>query len=211
MGLTIHYHGRIKSQSLIPELVAEVEDICQTMNWAYTLIDRVLEGVPEDYAGLLGVAPDQGYQARGISFQMHEKSERVTLCFGPDGLTLSPMALYRPDLTDWADDMLAHHSFTKTQFAGVECHVAICRLLKYLAGKYFLYLEVTDEGNYYETEDLRALEKKFGVYGEVLDQVSTALQSADLKKATSIPDLLNMLTEALPGIDIRVVGDTEEE
>lgn len=211
MGLTIHYHGRIKSQNLIPELVAEVEDICQTMNWKYNLTDRLLEGVPEDYVNLLDVAPGEGYRARGISFQAHEQSEWVSLCFGPDGLTLSPMALYRPDLTDWADDMLAHYSFTKTQFAGVECHVAICRLLKYLAGKYFSYLEVNDEGDFYETEDLRTLEQKFGVYGEVLDQVSSALQKADLQKATSIPDLLNLLTEALPGVDIRIVGSSEEE
>ena len=211
MGLTIHYHGRIKSQTLIPELVTEVEDICQTMNWKYNLTDRLLEGVPEDYVNLLDVVPGEGYRARGISFQAHEQSEWVSLCFGPDGLTLSPMALYRPDLTDWADDMLAHYSFTKTQFAGVECHVAICRLLKHLAGKYFSYLEVNDEGDFYETEDLRALEQKFGVYGEVLDQVSSALQKADLQKATSIPDLLNLLTEALPGVDIRIVGDSEEE
>jgi len=211
MGLTIHYHGRIKSQSLIPELVTEVEDICQTMNWKYNLTDRLLEGVPEDYLGLLGAGTGEGFRAQGISFQVLEDSEWVSLCFGPDGMTLSPMALYRPDLTDWSDDMLAHYSFTKTQFAGVESHITICRLLKYLAGKYFLYFKVNDEGDYYETEDLHALEKKFGVYGEVLDQVSTALQKADLKKATSIPDLLNMLTKALPGIDIRVVGDTEEE
>jgi len=211
MGLTIHYHGRIKSQDLVPQLVSEVEDICLTMDWDYNLTDRILEGVPEDYAGLLCVAGGEGYRARGISFRMHDKSGWVSLCFGPDGLTLSPMALFRPDLTDWADDMLAHYSFTKTQLAGPDCHVAICRLLKYLARKYFSYLEVSDEGEYYETEDLGVLKQKFGMYGEVLDQVSSALQKTDLKKATTIPELLTMLTKALPGMDIRVVGGSEEE
>jgi len=211
MGLTIHYNGKIKSPSLIPELIHEVEDICRTMNWKHQTIDRVLKGVPEDYVNLLGITPGEGYRAHGISFQVHKDAESVMLSFGPDGRTLSPMALYRPDLTDWADDMLAHYSFTKTQFAGPEAHAAVCRLMKYLAGKYFLYLEVSDEGDFYETENMAALERKFNAYGDAVDQVANAISKADLKKVTSVPDLLNMLTKALPGMDIRVVGDMTAE
>lgn len=175
MGLTLHYHGRISSNDRLPALVAEVADVCRSMDWSFGPIDMLLEGVPQDYVSLLGPAAANGYRARGIWFQVHEKAESTTLCFGPDGLTLSPMALHRPDLTDWDDDMLAHHNFTKTQFAGPEAHRVLCRFLKYLAGKYFSYLEVNDEGDFYHTEDALALDRRFNDYGRAFHQLSQAI------------------------------------
>jgi hypothetical protein len=211
MGLTIHYHGRISSNNRIPELTAEVTDVCQTMGWRYGLIDEILEGVPQDFVNMLGPAAVGGYRASGLWFQVHEKAESTTLCFGPDGLTLSPMALHRPDLTDWDDDMLAHYTFTKTQYAGPEAHMALCRFLKYLSTKYFSYLEVKDEGNFYHAEDTDTLKQQFYGYGKLLNQGSIAVAGAKLEKATSIPELLDLLTKAMPGVDIRLLGPELEE
>lgn len=212
MGLTVHYFGKLTSPAGVFGLIDEVSDICESAGWEYEVIDRVLEGVPDDYLKLL----DDGataFHARGISFQVHEKAESTMLCFGPDGRTLSPMALFRPDLTDWNDDLLAHYSFSKTQFAGPDGHVVLCRILKYLFGKYFAEVEVNDEGEYYHTEDRALLDQKFGDYDEALSKVSTALAGAKLEKATTIPELMAMLREALPDAEIRLVSedDSEEE
>ena len=34
MGLSIHYSGYIRSQSLLDPLIEEVKDICETLQWA---------------------------------------------------------------------------------------------------------------------------------------------------------------------------------
>lgn len=210
MGLTLHYTGKLTSPSLLPEMIDEVADICESAGWEYQLIDLELEGVPEDYLKLLDDKATK-YRARGISFSVHEKAESTMFCFGPDGRTLSPMALFRPDLTDWNDDMLAHYSFTKTQFAGADGHVVLCKILKYLFGKYFSEVEVNDEGEYYYTEDRTLLDQRFGAYDEAFAKVSTALSGAKLEKATTIPELMAMLREALPDAEIRLVSGEEEE
>jgi hypothetical protein len=191
-------------------MIDEVADICESAGWEYQLIDLELEGVPEDYLKLLDDKATK-YRARGISFSVHEKAESTMFCFGPDGRTLSPMALFRPDLTDWNDDMLAHYSFTKTQFAGADGHVVLCKILKYLFGKYFSEVEVNDEGEYYYTEDRTLLDQRFGAYDEAFAKVSTALSGAKLEKATTIPELMAMLREALPDAEIRLVSGEEEE
>lgn len=211
MGLTLHYFGKLTSYDRLPDLIDEVADICESASWEYQIIDMVLEGVPEDYLKLLDEEATE-YRARGISFRVHEKAESTMFCFGPDGRTLSPMALFRPDLTDWSDDMLAHYSFTKTQLAGADGHVVLCKIMKYLFGKYFAEVEVNDEGEYYHTEDRTLLDRQFGVYDEAYAKVSTALAGVKMEKATTIPELMAMLREALPDAEIRLVsGDEEEE
>lgn len=206
MGLTLHYSGKLTNPSRVSELTDEVADICESAGWAYQLIDHVLEGVPEDYLKLLDDEATE-FRARGISFRVHEKAESTMLCFGPDGRTLSPMALFRPDLTDWSDDMLAHHSFSKTQFAGANGHVVLCKILKYLFGKYFSESEVNDEGEYYHTENRELLDRRFGEYDAAFSKVSTALSGAKLEKATTIPELMAMLRAALPDAEIRLVSE----
>lgn len=209
MGLTLHYFGRLTSPARIPDLIDEVADICESAGWEYQVFDHVLEGVPEDYLKLVAGNATE-FQAKGISFRVHEKAESTMLSFGPDGRTLSPMALFRPDLTDWSDNMLAHYSFTKTQLAGAEGHIVLCKILKYLFGKYFTEVEVNDEGEYYHTEDRALLDRRFGDYDEAFSKVSTALLGAKLEKATTIPELMAMLREALPDAEIRLVSDEEE-
>ncbi|TXF87795.1 hypothetical protein FUA23_17195 [Neolewinella aurantiaca] len=209
MGLTLHHSGRLTSPEHVPELIHEVADICESAGWNYQIVDRVLHGVPEDYLRLIDEQATE-FRAQGISFQVHEKAESTMLCFGPDGRTLSPMALFRPDLTDWSDDMLAHYSFTKTQLAGAEGHIVLCRILKYLFGKYFSEVEVNDEGEYYHTGDRELLEKQFAAYDEALSKITTVLSNANLEKATTIPELIAMIKAALPDAEIRLVSDEEE-
>ena len=38
MGLSIHYSGTIKDAILVDDLITEVADICQSLNWTYTII-----------------------------------------------------------------------------------------------------------------------------------------------------------------------------
>ena len=42
MGLTIHYSARLKNINLLPALVHEVADICQSMGWEAQEINEIV-------------------------------------------------------------------------------------------------------------------------------------------------------------------------
>lgn len=46
MGLTLHYSARINSPDCLPEVVAEVADICRCNGWKYILLDSTPPGLP---------------------------------------------------------------------------------------------------------------------------------------------------------------------
>jgi len=63
----------------------------------------------------------------------------------------------------------------KTQFASPEVHVWIVGLLKYLKKRYIADLQVSDEGEYWETGDIRVLREKMDLIGKKIEQLSTEL------------------------------------
>jgi hypothetical protein len=75
MGLSIHYSGKIKSETLIEKLTLETEDICQSLNWKYQVIKKPNE--------------DQLY---GICFSP-DGCEPVFLTFLPGGRLCTPLNL----------------------------------------------------------------------------------------------------------------------
>lgn len=211
MGLTLHYSGTLTSPSILEALVAEVEDICQTMEWRYHLIDVVVDkDVPRRFIDEFGGYGANGFELRGISFQVHEKSESVSLSFAPDGSLVSLMNLLVADKIDDFDDGLIHWLFTKTHFAGPEAHVAICKLLKHLAGKYFSTFEVRDEADYYHSENHAELEERFAAYDSAYTSVTDAIAGAGLDQANSVEELMSLLAKVLPDAEIRYIGDEEE-
>jgi hypothetical protein len=165
MGLSIHYSGTIKNISLIPLLTEEVQDICKVFNWDFHLFD------------------DETF--KGICFSPPE-CEPVFLSFLNNGKLCSPVMLQY-------DIQPATTLFTKTQFAGIEVHKAIIKLLKHLKYCYFSQFDLMDEGGYWESDDEQVLQKQFAKYNIMLEAVSAAL--LDLKKengetAASLADRL---------------------
>ena len=148
MGLSIHYKGVLKSPDLIRPLIEESVDICEVMGWRYNLAaDDLLEGI--------SITP--------------EKCETLTLTFLPDGKLASRAFIL---LNMPADAAI----FTKTQYAGMDTHMAIIHLLRYLSGKYFRAFELMDEGNFWETNDVEVLRSQFSCYEVALNAVSNALK-----------------------------------
>ncbi len=92
---------------------------------------------------------DYAGPVKGIEIQPHEDSEPLRLEFDRD--------LYVQD-------------FTKTQFAPIEIHVQVVELLHLLIPQ-FESIEVTDEGEYFETGDLTLLAQHRNRCLEVLDEL----------------------------------------
>ena len=148
MGLSIHYNGIIKDGSLIPKLVDEVKDICNSLQWKYHLFDDVL--------------------VKGICFSPPE-CEPLFFTFSKSGVLCSPVLLQY-------DIHPATTISVKTQFAGMDVHKAVIKLLKHLKANYFSEFELSDEGYYWETGDETILKKRFREYEFLLDTVCEALQ-----------------------------------
>lgn len=146
MGLSIHYSGMIKNNALIPQLVEEVQDVCDVLGWPWHLNNETVVG---------------------ISFTPPE-CETVGLNFLSNGEIVSKvMLLYN-----------IHPATTvsvKTQFAGMEVHMAVIKLLKHLAKQYFSRFELTDEGQYWETGDEELLRKYFRAYNGLMNAVQTTM------------------------------------
>jgi hypothetical protein len=149
MGLSIHFSGTIKHPSQIPSLVAEVTDICDSKQWKYQVID-----LPDADA------------LRGIVVSP-EGSESIFLSFLPNGQLCSPINLMMRET--YEQHNLGEKSMRtiscKTQYAGIDTHRAIIKLFRYLNEKYFSAFEMMDESYYWETNDEKKLEERFGFIG----------------------------------------------
>ena len=75
----------------------------------------------------------------------------------------------------WENKLL----FTKTQFAPIEIHMAICDLLHLIQDDYFPSLQVSDEGEYFETRDAQQLAQKIGFLSGIMDRLEQKLSEED--------------------------------
>lgn len=164
MGLTIHYSGMLRNPNQIHDLVTEAIDISKSMRWTYDLIDPIPD-IP--IQGVL-VAP--------------EKSEPLWLTFHKEGFMCSPLLYsYVQEATGESISAEAENwLFTKTQYAGVEAHMAMIRFMRYLSEKYFEHFEMHDESQFWETNDEAICRKRFGEYERIMDMMGEALDQLEM-------------------------------
>src|SRR6187200_810168 len=104
MGITIHYHGRLRSEQELELVLDLVRGAARSSGWtlkdvnnAHGTLERVLDEVEQNYHGPI----------RGVVVQPHTDSEPFHVLFG--------------------DDLLMQ-DHCKTQFSSIETHIAIIRL-----------------------------------------------------------------------------------
>ncbi|MDZ7723542.1 MAG: hypothetical protein U5R06_12250 [candidate division KSB1 bacterium] len=192
MGITIHFSGILKNTDLITELVDELSDIADIMDWPYQILD-------EDWSkpctaeiadgGITGHLP-----LKGISIQLHPASESLTLFFDPQGRLTSPITLISIKQGELNDKEV--YNFVKTQFAPPDLHISIVKLLRFLKKKYIPDLQVIDEGEYWETGDRDRLIEKMQFLQNKLDQLQQTVSTINPDHALLFsPDQLAQLIE----------------
>lgn len=187
MGLSIHYSGYISHLDLIKPLTDEVVDICTDLGWE------------------LHVIGDE--EISGVVFSPKE-CEPISLTFNQDGRLLSPQNIMVKDIYDGITlgKELIFTTSTKTQYAGIDAHIAVIKLLRHLSKKYMKDFTLVDEGLYWETNDEKVLQDQFGAYNSALDIISEALQN--------MPDVpgetMESLTDRIERLLREKLGGTEE-
>jgi len=179
MGITIHYQGKLNRPDLADAFCLELEDICKAMEWKYNLINDEPDSEP--------------FPVKGIIISPHEKSEPLVFTFDPEGNLRNAFMLQflgeEPDLT-W-------HNHTKTQFAPLDVHISIVKLLKYLQQKFIGDLKVTDEGSYWETGDADLLKKKMDFLNAKMDELAGLLETLKIEKDETAETLADKIEKLI--------------
>jgi len=157
MGLTIYYRGTLRNPIEIETLLKDVNDICMEIGWRSMPIHRS------------NIMPAQGIVITP------EGSESIWLTFLANGRMYDPgHFLYtRHPEQEKVDEEKHKWNFTKTQYAGVDTHMAIIKFFRYLSMKYFEEFELKDESQYWETNDPSVCLYHFG--GMEVDMESPSL------------------------------------
>ncbi len=195
MGVTIHYRGKINDVKNVDVLTDEVVDFAQTLGWRSQRWDedwsqpntaRVTH--TEKGIKIEGHAP-----LRGVTLFPHKESEPLSLTFEPGGYLVHILGMVMI-----ADGQLKPEESwmaTKTQFAPIEAHISIIKLLQHLKKRYISNLEVEDEGGYWQTDDANELKRRIDSINRGLDILEAALSMSqkELSEAKSPEELAEMI------------------
>ena len=179
MGVTIHYKGKLNSADYIDSFYEEMEDIAKSMGWKHTLIDRFDN--------------NDKTPVKGVIIRPHEKSESLQLITDQQGNLRNVFAF------EFAgeDSELTYMNFIKTQFAPVEIHIAVIKLLKYIQQKYISNLDVYDEGDYWQTGDEKILKGKIDFLNKAMDQLEGILSSIKFEENETAESVADKIEEVL--------------
>lgn len=181
MGLSIHYSGMLRSPEVLPSLIEEAADIAESLHWPYECIEKSAD-IP--VSGIL-IAP--------------EGSEPLWLTFHEEGFMCNPM-LYAYVMEVEGKGIPAEAEqwlFTKTQYAGVEAHISMIKLLRYLSEHYFSRFELHDESQYWETNDEALCREIFARYDFMIKEVGAALDELDIDPNADQETVIAMIEKML--------------
>jgi len=181
--IKIRYRGRLKYPKDVHQLTTETSDICQSNGWTHKIWEEDWE-TPQTVtlnSSAKGMSFEGHAPLKGISFNIGE-SEMIWLTFTPDGLLQSLMTLVQPDF--FLDDDKFPWQRIKTGFDGAKSHIALCKLFRYLEGKYFEVFEVLDESGYWKEGN----DEKFTkwINGYIHDNQLLKEELAAIKEGTSL-------------------------
>ena len=190
MGLSFHYSGRIANPDLLSDLIDEIEDIAKVYRWKYNIYERYFQ---ENTIG----KPDYNQNIYGITFTPTD-CETISVSFLSNGRMSS-----RSHLIFWGhtpeqpEREYLYMLSVKTQYAGAELHMFIIQLFRYLNTKYFTDFKLSDEGQYWETNDETILKTTFKRYTDFINGFASTLESHPTIFGEDIESYLNRLLKIL--------------
>ncbi len=189
MGITIHYHGRLKAEPLLSAMVEEVKEIADVNKWNYQLFETEF---PETIGrGIVGESA-----LYGMLLKVPD-CESIMLCFLDDRRIINPLWLHLIETGETDEAEYRYSAFTKTLFGGIDAHLRIIHLLKYLSVKYFEHFELMDEAEYWETGDEDKARKKFNFLGKMINKLSDALSDIQAGPTETVLQLADRINQRL--------------
>jgi hypothetical protein len=212
MGLSFHYKGRLTNAEQLPQLVAEVEDICGIMGWQVTVFepqypdDNFVSPIDQNDYGILFSPP---------------KCEPVSLVFDSEGRIYTPWMKEilikhlagevkvitvklnlddedpKPEISEEVEEFdpleLVYSISVKTQFSGAESHVKLMELLRYLSDKYLTEFKMHDESDYWNTRNADKLHEKMNKINQFMDTFHDMIEEQNIKTPKEFIEFLKLL------------------
>lgn len=125
---------------------------------------------------------------RGVILCCAPGQESTSLLISPEGSLIGLMDIEAAETAPLDEPSWC---FVKTQFGSVEGHVALVELLAALKREFIPDLEVTDEGEYWESRDLPRLVQKMATLRAAIDGLADGLRQHGLsREAAEDPEIL---------------------
>jgi len=176
MGITINYRGKIDDLSEVDHLSGELQDFAGILNWDHQLWTEDWSQPNTASMSKEGdiVRVNGNIPIRGITLYPHEKCEPLSITFSKEGYLASSITMVlaaenrvKPD-ESWQT--------VKTQFAPIDTHIAIIKLLRFIKTRYISNLEVVDEGCYWQSDDINELESRLETVADAIDTFEDSLK-----------------------------------
>jgi hypothetical protein len=170
MGVTIHFDGELLDEDAFRSLVSTASAFANRQTW-------LTEPIESDQTTLLRVRDNE------------EEWDYI----GPvKGIVLYPGEDCDPVRLEFDEDLYVQE-YTKTQFAGVDTHIKVVELLKSLT-PFFRKLRVQDEGEYWETADVRTLTEHMRTVQEIIESEVKKDPSAQAKVKTPNGRIMDLMS-----------------
>jgi hypothetical protein len=186
VGVSIHYRGHLNDATQLPVLSDELADIADAMGWQSTrLEDDWAEPANARLEGSRNGGRIDGHLGlKGVQITPRLEGESLSFFFDREGALRSPMST----VLILEGTLKPEHAWMsiKTQFLSPEIHTWIIGLLKYLKKRYISDLEVSDEGMYWETDDINVLRDKMDLIDAKIKFISDELSVSRFGDVTSL-------------------------
>lgn len=185
MGVTIHYRGTIDDISQVETMEDRFLDLIFSLGGRATLWRSFADH-------------DSSRVVRGLIVNLEPGQDTFSLLISPEG-HLTP--LFQINDAEKAPLDEPPSCFVKTQFGSLQGHVAVVHLLDALRQRFFSNLEVSDEGEYYQSRDVDQLAQKRQFLPSAVESMADGLREHGLSaEATEDPGILAVRIERIAAL-----------
>jgi hypothetical protein len=191
MGLSFHYNGKIANANKLPELIEEVKEIVSVYQWKYKVLETHF---PKNQLTDENEYADSVY---GICFTP-PGCETVFFSFLSNGRMCSPghLEFFGKTATQVEQPYLYLLS-VKTQYSTPLIHATIIQLFRHISTKYLTNFNLSDEGEYWETNDETVLKQNFTKYTAMIDNFALGLETLPINANESFDQYFQRLMEVV--------------
>ena len=175
MGITISYRGTLADLDRIEDFEDRVLDLSLELGGQARIWRTTADHDPTR-------------AVRGIVLDLCPGQETTSLLVSPEGWLIN-----LTEIEDAENGKLteAPWCFVKTQFGSLEGHVALVEMFTALKAEFLPDLEVRDEGEYWETRDVKRLAGKLAFLQKAIEQFGKGLERYGLSpEAVEDPEIL---------------------
>jgi hypothetical protein len=185
MGVTIHYRGTMDDQRQVETMEDRILDLVFSLGGRATIWRSFSER-------------DSSRVVRGLIVNLEPGQDTLSLLVSPEGHLIP---LFQIEDAEKAPFEEPPYCFIKSQFGSLQGHIAIIHLLDALRQQYFSNLEISDEGEYYESRDVRQLSHKISLLRSAIHAMSEGLKEHGLSaEAAEDPNILASRIERIAAL-----------